>query len=278
MTTPPVASPAHLALETVHLVVPREEDRARLRDYALRRNGSRARFGSAVAEVLDARVTGWGVSVDLAVPTDVRPVDLSQFSSRSAAEILQFLYPIVESLAALHDAGLAHGGIVPGSLRMRRDGSGFVAGIDPAAQPGDDVSSVASMMLDLLPRDSVDGDLVGLLLRAADGEGSARPSMVQLAYAIAVRRDREQAAPSGGSAGSPGFSPPARRRVTVTPPEAHSMSFPVDDPVLDLRQRRARARGRARTRSLGLPSGTLWWVAGSSAVTWVMAALVFGID
>jgi hypothetical protein len=243
---------------------------------ALRRRRDCLAMGEGVCAVIDARrirdgLSGLdGVEIDLEVPSALERCEFLR-SGASLAEIWRLVMPIVESLCALHDAGLAHGRIEIASIRRRPDGRGVLVGFDPDAQPGQDVAHMAGLILDLVPTGSINGHLATLLTRAIDPDPRHQPTMADLAEALSRGN---HATPV--SSGSKALSPPARRRVTAWANDAEVPRRMDSDSVTRLRRRGSPSHRHARSRSqaIAIPWPLIAGIVGSSAMTWIVASLL----
>lgn len=199
-------------------------EREHIKAMALRRRAGMVRCGDGVAYVIDARLRGSGVTIDLSVPADARRIDPDDVRSWSVREVVTFFGPILDSLTALHDAGIHHGGIGWPALRRRADGRGVVVGFHGADRQPDDVMAIAGLLLEFLPSGSVDGDVVATLLRAADDHASHRPVMSDLVQVLATVRINDETVPA--------TSPPARRGLLTRGPIGASdpICTPQSDP------------------------------------------------
>lgn len=107
-----------------------------------------------------------------------------------AGHVLAVALAAAEALEALHDAGLAHGGVDLGQVLVAPDGSVVLAGAGLAwrAAPGrldgptpdGDVAALGELIRVLLGRGAAPGPLVVAALRACDPDPSMRPSAAVL--------------------------------------------------------------------------------------------------
>lgn len=264
---------------SIDVVLPNDPlEREHQRVIALRRRATQVSHIGAVATVADAQVVEAGLRVSFDIPSDATPVDLVAVARSDLRAAIAILTSIAESLASLHDAGLAHGGITCSRILRRPDGTGFIVGFDGREAPADDVAAMGSLVLDVIPSGSLPAETAATLLRAVDSVADLRPTMSDIAQALSGVRQRTM------------VSPPARRRrqdpgghvsegERPAPPvmgnsddgetgESSLHSIARARRHRHVRQRHSRARG-------ALPAPILVGLA-SSAGTWVVALVVLG--
>lgn len=255
---------------------------------ALRRRRECLALGDGVCAVVDAREMFAEVEVDLLVPIPAERCDHIR-PGVTLREVHRLVMPIVDSLCALHDAGLAHGGIEITNIRRRVDGRGVLVGFDPEARLEHDVAQMAGLILDWIPTGSIDGRLAALLTRAVDADRRRQPTMSDIAEGLSRGHHDSPVRPRPG-----GVSPPARRRTTAgaQEPSANLPSPPMTgvDRITRLREYSAGRPPRRSPRQSKRPSlhrharsvspiaAIPWpWVAallGSSALTWMASSLL----
>lgn len=233
MTTHP-----RTTLTTLLALAPDLVERDRIRRQALRVAAVRHEGLSPLREVAFA---GEGLALTWEVP-----VESESLVTGEAA--LAALAPVAAGLALLHDAGLAHGGISQGSLRVH-DGRGVLSGWRPGGTPEADVHDLVALLEACLPPSSVSADVAHLLIAGSDPDPATRPTMAKVAAVL------EHAS----VVHAPLISPPAHRRARVSeaPPPRPAESIAAD--VAPRRPGTATARGRhaARRAPAGTPGARL---------------------
>lgn len=109
--------------------------------------GTRLRRRVAALTVHHPHVADVGPVVDLAdgalalLQEEIPGADLATVRAArgrwAPGEVVTVLVPLAEALAALHDAGLAHGDVVPGNIVLRPDGRPVLVDVVSAAEPGE---------------------------------------------------------------------------------------------------------------------------------------------
>jgi len=165
------------------------------------------------------------------------------------AGTLAVIERLLDILATLHGAGVAHGGIEQGSLVRRADGLLLLTDFAPApAQPTDDLAAVARLTRTLCA-DPLPPALASLLSRLEASDASARPTAAAAREAIHQQRTHRAAA-------NPGFHLPS--------------AGPQQTP------------GSRRLVFLGLlamaAAGWLWWQHHSATQDWSATGLVTHIE
>ncbi len=160
-----------------------------------------------------------------AVPLSSLPPD------GSTSEVLALGLALVQSLAALHGAGLAHGAVGPdavllgpgAAVTLTAAGTGWDA--EPA-RVADDVAGLARLLLDRLDTGSIGSPLALLLVRAVDPDPTVRPRLAQLGEALerAARPEPPRPLPRESVADRPavalGSGAPQPPTSTSGPPSA----------------------------------------------------------
>lgn len=217
-------------------------ERDRVRRQALRAGAVRH---PGLAPLRSAQFAGDGLALTWEVPSGSEAMSAGD-------DPIAVLAPIASGLALLHDAGLAHGGVVSDAVHVS-EGLGCLTGWRPGGSAEGDVAALVALLDEWLPRGSVGADVVQVLVCGADPDPAVRPSMARLAAVLdgAARRDPTP---------SPPISPPAQRRarlVDVPPPH---IAQPVAAAVpahraLEPIPSAPRARGRHAARRA--PAGSL---------------------
>lgn len=133
-------------------------------------------------------------------PQDAVPLS-SLSPGQPTAEVLSLGLALVQSLAALHAAGLAHGSVEadvvllgPGSsVTLTAAGSCWHG--DPV-RTTDDVAGLGRLLLERLDADSVGSPLALLLVRAVDADPLLRPRLAELGEALERAAQPEPARPA----------------------------------------------------------------------------------
>lgn len=221
------------------------------------------RDGSAVA--LQAEVVGPDLATVARARGPWRP-----------GEVVTLVVPLAQALAALHDAGVAHGDVSPGNVVLERDGRpvlvDLVCGARPAevgtpglaaperprgAEPAGDVHALGRLGLALLGDPSDDArrrepgraSVRAVLEAACSADPAARPGAAELA-------ERVYAACAAEPVGLPDAAVLARltlRRLAAPPEDATVVRPDLAPASRRARHRRtSRARGPAVVAAVGL--------------------------
>jgi tetratricopeptide (TPR) repeat protein len=138
-------------------------------------------------------------------------------ASLGAAEVATLLIDALDGLAALHAAGLRHGGIGPRALRRRADGG--LCLLDPGLGR---VAAVAQTESHAAPEGSVEHDVLALLTSAAPWLAEAESPLAALLSAPPVAVLGHAARAAAAVAAAAGLPPPraplARRRAAARAP------------------------------------------------------------
>jgi len=136
-----------------------------------------------------------GVALVHRVPaSSVSLAELRAEGPLRAGHVITIALAVVEALVALHDAGLAHGGISADTVLVAPDGSVHLTGCgaawrrppgDPRGpRPSDDVAHVGDLVRDALGAGTGHSALVLVALRAGDPDALLRPDAVDLRTAL----------------------------------------------------------------------------------------------
>ena len=205
-----------------------------------------------LAEVTSVAVVDSGVSASYVVPVSARPVTHGE--DLSPEQAVRLLAPVAAGLALLHDAERTHGAVGSDRLWARADGVGVLGPGPGAGAPTDDVRDFLLMLDSLLPQHSVGSDIAQLLIAGADPDPRLRPSMARVAAVLDAASRRFLT------------SPPAHRRVPVTPAAAAS---PL--PAVAAPRRHAR---HAASAPVGHLPGWLSWRMAAAALGIAVAGLI----
>ena len=198
--------------------------------------------------------------------------ELREDSPLRAGHVVTVALGVADALAALHDAGLAHGGVDADAVLVAPDGGVVLAGAGLAWRPApgapggptpsDDVDAVGELVRDLLGAGGGASGLVIASLRASDPDPAARPT------ASALRDLVRLAAPAAPLLEllwtpspvriDPRTPPPPAQPVAVPPAPTTATVATGDDPVplrtpqrRDLPVRAGRRPSRWRTAGRG---------------------------
>jgi hypothetical protein len=189
-----------------------------------------------------------------------------------AGHVITVALAVADALVALHDAGLAHGGISADEVLIAPDGSVHLTGCgaawarppgDPRGpRPSDDIADVGDLVRDALGAGTGHSALVLVALRAGDPDALLRPDAVDLRAALLragrpdplvelLWRRRPSPAPPRDGRGIVGSRhlPPApalEEGRGATGPEARDPRQ-GDEPAADTRSADLRTLGRRRT-------------------------------
>lgn len=242
-------------LTTLLAIAPDLIERDRVRRQALRVGAVRH---EGLAPLKEAAFAGEGLGLTWEVPLDDEGLCAGD-------GVLAVLAPIASGLALLHDAGLAHGGVMADAVHVHL-GRGILSGWRPGGTPEGDVTDLVTLIDAYLPSASVGADVAQILIAGADPDPAARPSMARIAAVLARASD----------ARLPHISPPAHRRARLgeaLPPRpvetgaAHATARPPSPG--QGRGRHAARRAPAGTRSssfIGMRVPWRWGVAAAGAV------------
>lgn len=222
-------------ITTILALPPDLVERDRVRRQA-QRAGSVTHPG--LAPLREVAFAGEGLAVTWEIPAG-DPLDPG-----SAGQALTILAPVAAGLAALHDAGMAHGGVSASSIYVGADG-GVLAGWRPGGTAEGDVTDLVSVLQSWLPAESVGADVVQILIAGVDPDPQARPSMARIAAVLDMAARSER----GRVTGLPS-SPPAQRRARLVERPAES-TVPMTRDIAD----QSPPPQPARQERLGRPAG-----------------------
>jgi hypothetical protein len=263
MTTDRTPNGDTTTLTTLLSIAPDLVERDRVRRQALRVGAVRH---EGLAPLREAAFAGEGLALTWEVPLDGEVLCIGD-------GILAALAPIAAGLALLHDAGLAHGGVVADSVHVHL-GRGILSGWRPGGTPEDDVTDLVTLIDAYLPSASVGADVAQVLIAGSDPDPTARPSMARLAAVLARAADERVLH----------VSPPAHRRARLSeaPPPRPATAAAQHAAVRRSSPTQGRGRHAARTapagtRSISLSTMRVPWRWGLAAAG-AMAAAFLGLS
>ncbi|MEV5831695.1 hypothetical protein AB0L25_39645 [Spirillospora sp. NPDC052242] len=174
--------------------------------------------GDAVGEAAGAGSSGAGYVVTRLVPGRPLADAVAERGPLAGAALHRLALGLAKAIAAIHDAGLAHGDLRPGTVLLVDDAPVVIDfGLVPGADPADDVRAwAAAVLFAAVDPAAVPAGLRPLVEAAASADRAARPASAELAAAVArlepppgegpgvnVRRPAPEATPAPPPSGTP---------------------------------------------------------------------------
>lgn len=233
--------------------------------------------GATLARCSEVQVVPEGLAVVHDEPLGSRP--LVQDTGSDPVVGLRVLADAAAGLAALHDAGIAHGGVAAELLLVTAEGRGVLSGAGLAAamgrgdpSPADDVRALADLALEVLPPRGVPAAAVHALVRATDPDAGVRPTAADLAQTLGTAARRALADPPTGPVPVivPGAAPPAPASPgEASSPEAMTSPGEVDEAARPGDEDRSEVAGPAGAFGApGSPPARRRGVVGPDPVRW----------